>query len=266
MTLARLLSVSTPAAIAHRGGSALAPENTLPAFERAAALGVDAIECDVHLSKDGEAVVIHDATLNRTTDAQGPVAARTAAELARIDAGFRFGAEAGHPYRGGVGIPRLAEVLDRIPDRPFVIEIKGDDPARVDPVLSVIRAAGAGGRVIVGGFSLPVLEAVRARAPEIPTSASRPEVQSALRWATVRLPPRRPVYRLFQMPTRVEGRLLLTPAFVRVVTRAGLPAHAWIVDDPGEMRALLARGVTGLISDRPDLAVAIVRAWRGEHA
>jgi len=85
-------------------------------------------------------------------------------------------------------------------------------------------------------------------------------VQAAVRRAVLRLAPRRPAFRLFQMPVRIGGRPLLTPAFVRVVRRAGLPAHAWIVDEPDEMHRLLARGVTGLISDRPDVAVATVRA------
>ncbi len=262
MALTRLLSLSTPVAIAHRGGARLAPENTMPAFTQAAALGVDAIECDVHLSKDGEVVVIHDATLDRTTDATGPVAARTAAELSRIDAGYRFGATEGHPWRGrGAGVPRLDDVLRQFGSMPFVIEIKGDRPEVVARVLAVIRAAGAEARVIVGGFSLGVLHAVRTAAPEIVTSASRPEVQSAVRRALFRLAPRRPAFRLFQVPVRRGRRRILTPAFVGVVRRAGLPAHAWIVDEPDEMRQLLRRGVTGLISDRPDLAVSIVRTW-----
>ena len=85
---------------AHRGGAGLAPENTRGAFRQAASLGVDGCELDVRLSKDGEVVVIHDATLDRTTDADGPVSALTAAELGRVDAGSRFGADAGFPWRG----------------------------------------------------------------------------------------------------------------------------------------------------------------------
>jgi len=234
----------------------------MPAFDLAAALGVDAIECDVQLSKDGEAVVIHDATLDRTTDATGSVDARTARELAEIDAAFHFGAGQGYPHRQrGIGVPRLADVLRRFEAMPVVVEIKGDRPDRAAAVIEVIRAAGAESRVIVGGFSLPVLTAVRALAPGIVTSASRPEVQSAIRRAVLRLAPRQPAFQLFQMPIRTGERPLLTPAFVRVARRAGLPAHAWIVDDADEMRQLLARGVTGLISDRPDVAVQTVRAW-----
>jgi glycerophosphoryl diester phosphodiesterase len=234
----------------------------MAAFDQAAGLGVDAIECDVHLSKDGEVVVLHDATLDRTTDAAGPVSARTAHELSQVDAGYRFGPAQGYPRRGrGVGVPRLADVLRRFEAMPVVIEIKGDRPDRAARVIEVVRAAGAEARVIIGGFSLPVLAAVRALAPDIVTSASRPEVQAAIRRAVLRLAPRRPAFRVFQMPVRMGRRPLLTPAFVRVVNRAGLPAHAWIVDDAHEMRELLARGVTGLISDRPDVAVATVRAW-----
>src|SRR5580765_2662312 len=98
-------------AIAHRGGSKLRPENTLAAFNHAVTLGVDAFECDVHLSSDGEVVLIHDDTLDRTTDGSGRVSDRTASELSRIDAGFRFGEADGFPWRGrGLGVPRLADL------------------------------------------------------------------------------------------------------------------------------------------------------------
>src|SRR5215510_2479468 len=100
------------AAIAHRGGSKLRPENTLAAFDHALSLGVDGLECDVHLSSDGEPVVIHDPTLDRTTDATGPVSAQTAKTLAGVDAGAKFAAGDARPYCGaGIGVPRLAEVL-----------------------------------------------------------------------------------------------------------------------------------------------------------
>src|SRR5579864_6919321 len=121
-----LLALDRVVAIAHRGGSRLRPENTLAAFDHALTLGVDGLECDVHLSSDGEVVVIHDDRLDRTTNASGPVAARTAADLGRLDAGFRFDEAAGFPYRGcGIGVPRLADLLDRAASVPLIIEIKG---------------------------------------------------------------------------------------------------------------------------------------------
>jgi glycerophosphoryl diester phosphodiesterase len=257
----RLLRPAPPVAIAHRGGARLRPENTLAAMTHAQTFGVDAIECDVRLSADGEPVVIHDATLDRTTDATGPVDRLTADELAGLDAGFHFGPDQAFPYRGrGIGVPRLSDVLAIAPGLPVIVEIKGDDLATVGPVLEVIRGAGATERVVLAGFSQAVLAAVRRDAPHVATSASQAEVLSALRWAWVRLGPRRPAFDLVQAPLRLRGRQVLTRSFVRVLRRAGLPVHAWIVDEVDDMRRVLDWGVTGLISDRPDRAVDVVRA------
>jgi glycerophosphoryl diester phosphodiesterase len=256
---AGLLSLTRRCAIAHRGGSRLRPENTLLAFEHAAALGVDAIECDVHLSRDGEPVVIHDPTLDRTTDATGLVAARSADELSRIDAGCRFLDGAAHPYRGLTGVPRLSDVLARTPGLPIIVEIKGDEPETADRTMAVIRAMRAEARVIIGGFGQRVLDAVRLGAPAIPTSASRIEALAALRRSYLLLPPRAPRYRVFQVPLRLRGKRVLTRLFVRLARRAQLPVHVWVIDDPAEMRLLLHWGATGIISDRPDLALAVVR-------
>src|SRR5512140_281418 len=99
---------------AHRGGSAQAPENTLAAFDRGLACGAEGLELDVHLSCDGVVVVHHDRTLDRTTNATGPIGARTAAELARLDAAYHYDAAAGYPLRGcGIGVPAFADVLAR---------------------------------------------------------------------------------------------------------------------------------------------------------
>jgi glycerophosphoryl diester phosphodiesterase len=263
VSVTRLLDLTNPVAIAHRGGSRLRPENTLLAFDHALAGGVDALECDVHLSLDGEPVVIHDATLDRTTDAAGPVTALTAAALARVDAGHRFGADQGFPYRGrGVYVPRLAEVLERSQVVPVIVELKGEDPRLADRAIDVILECGAADRVLVAGFSQALLMAVRRRAPQLVTGASQQEVQAAFRRAYVRLGPRRPMFRAMQVPVRLRGQRVLTRAFVRVLRRTGIPTQAWIVDEAEEMRVLLEWGITGLISDRPDTAVAVVR----EHA
>jgi glycerophosphoryl diester phosphodiesterase len=250
----------TPVAIAHRGGAKRRPENTLVAFSHALSVGVDAVECDVRLSRDGQPVIIHDETLDRTTDRTGFVASLTAEELATVDAGHHFGAAEGFPFRArGVGVPRLMDVLTLAGEVPVIVEIKGHDVAAVRPVLDVIDAAGAGDRVIVGGFSHAVLSAVRDRAPGLVTSASQTEVLSALRWSYVWLPPRRPAFQLIQAPLRLRGRPVLRRSLVRVLRRAGLPVQAWIVDETDDMHRMLDWGVTGLISDLPDRAVAIIR-------
>jgi glycerophosphoryl diester phosphodiesterase len=255
--LGRLLALDMPSAIAHRGGSRLAPENTLAAFEQAAALGVDAIECDVHLSRDDEVVVIHDATLDRTTDASGPVRARTADELSRVDAGCRFTDETGgHPFAGmGIGVPRLADALARWPDMPFVIEIKGDDAHAAERVAAVITAAGALDRVIIGGFNDVAVRAARRALDGVPSSASVTEVKAALRRSFFFQRPRPTGYQAFQIPRRFHGRRVATRRFVRFARAAGVAVHVWVVDDPADMRRLAEWGVTGFISDRPDLAV-----------
>jgi len=259
--LSRLLSPTAVSAIAHRGGAALRPENTMVAFDHAAAIGVDGIECDVHVSRDGIPVVIHDATLNRTTNATGPVAGRTADELARLDAGWHFATAEGHPFRGrGFGVPALTDVLVRHPTLPFVVEIKGGDPGLVKPVVEVLDRAGARERVIVGGFSQIVLDEVRRTAPDIPTSASRAEVRSALRRTRFFLSPKADGFELFQAPYYFRGRTIFGRRFVVGVRQSGLPLHAWIVNEDADMRRLIGWGVTGLISDRPDVAVRVRNA------
>lgn len=230
------------------------------AFEYAVSLGVDALECDVHLSRDGQLVVIHDATVDRTTSQTGAVGSFTAAELEALDAAWSFVDASGRPaYRAsGVGIPLLTDVFRRFPDTPLVVEIKGDNPAIVPRVLEAITRHGRERSVVLGGFSRRVLSAVRLQAPAIVTSASRAEVQGAMRRSWFWLSPRNTGCRLFQMPYRFRGRQILTRRLVRAVRRASLPVHAWIVDEPGDIVRLLEWGVTGIITDRPDIACEIV--------
>ena len=250
-----LLSFDRVVAIAHRGGSALRPENTLLAFDHAVSLGVDGLECDVQLSRDGEVVVMHDPTVQRTTDGTGAVKDLTADELAGLDAAARFEAYRGH----GVGVPTLRSILHRYPQMPLVVEVKSDQPSVADRVLEVIREGNAEDRVILAGFSHAVVTHVRRVAPHIPTSGSRPEVQAALLRSWLWMKPRLTGYRLLQVPFRFRGRQVLTHAYVRAARRAGIPVHSWIVDLPEDLRAMIAWGVTGLISDRPDLAVEAAR-------
>jgi glycerophosphoryl diester phosphodiesterase len=255
-----LLSHDRVVAIAHRGGSLLRPENTLPAFDHAVSLGVDGLELDVHCSRDGEVVVIHDPTLQRTTNGTGCVADFTADQLARLDAAANFGADRGWPYRGqGIGIPTLREILSRYPAMPMIVEIKGHDIAVAERTLKLIREARAEDRVIVAGFSHVVMAHVRRLAPHLPTSASRPEVQSARLRSLCGIKLRLTGYRVQVVPFLFRGRRVLTRAYVRAALRAGIPVHSWIVDRPEDLNTVVDWGVTGLISDRPDFAVETAR-------
>ena len=261
-----LFSLTELTAIAHRGGSKLRPENTTAAFDHAASLGVDGFECDVHLSRDGVPVVIHDPTLDRTTDATGPVRNLTAAELDEVDAGHQFNPAAKFPFRGKAGgVPRLADLLRRHKDLPWIVELKGDRPETAEAALEVIRDCQAEQRVIVGGFTHAVLEVVRRRAPGILTSASRDEVEVAIGRVRAGHGPVPTGYKLFQMPLRLEGQQTLHQPFVEAARKAGLPVQAWIVDEPSDMDAVIGWGVTGLISDRPDVAVGLVERYHARQ-
>src|SRR5262245_30715996 len=173
---------SRPLVFAHRGGSKIGPENTIAAFDRGLAAGADGLELDVHLSRDGVVVVHHDAMLDRTTRAKGPLKDRTAGELGALD------------------VPRLSDVLARYPATGIIVELKepGQDLARA--VVDDVRRAGATGRVCLGSFSLTALRAARGIAPDIATSGARFEVRVALYRSWVGLSPGRVAYRAFQVP------------------------------------------------------------------
>ena len=254
------VSLGRPLVFAHRGGRALGPENTLAGFDGGAAAGADGLELDVHLARDGEVVVCHDATLDRTTDASGRLCDFTSSELARVDAGCRFTAPDGtYPFRArGIGIPRLGEVLRRYPELPLVVEMKDDLPSLAEATVSLIREAGAARRVCLGSFSRGVLRTARRLAPEIATSGAREEVRAALIGSWFGLFPVRPVFQALQVPEGREGFRVVTPRFLRAAHRRGIPIQVWVVNDEADMRRLLEVGVDGLITDHPDKALAVV--------
>ena len=230
------------------------------AFDRAMADGADGFEFDVRLSSDGVPVVHHDSTLERTTSAAGPVSALTADELARVDAGHHFAGDGAFPYRGqGIGVPTLESVLRRHRDARLIIEMKGESAELANAVVRVARKADALDRALLASFSLVTVQAARhAGAPC--TGASSPEVLRALYRSWLGLAPRRPAYDGFQLPEKRGVLRVVSRRFVRNVTRAGLSVAVWVVNEEADMRRLLEWGVTGLITDRPDLASSIVRS------
>ena len=244
---------------AHRGGLALSPENTIVAFDRAMAEGADGFEFDVRLSSDGVPVVHHDRTLERTTSGAGPVSALTAGELARVDACHHFARDGLFPFRGqGIGVPTLEAVLRRHPGARLIIEMKGDSAELATAVVRVVRKTDALDRALLASFSLVTVQAAR-EAGALYTGASSPEVLRALYRSWLGLSPRRPAYDGFQLPEKQGMLRVVSRRFVRMVTRAGLSVNVWVVNEEADMRRLLEWGVTGLITDRPDLAVPIAR-------
>jgi glycerophosphoryl diester phosphodiesterase len=249
---------------AHRGGAALRPENTLEAFDHGLRLGADGLELDVHLSRDGVVVVHHDDGLERTTDSRGPVSSYTAGELERVDAGHWFrppgGAAEEFPFRGrGMGVPTLRDVLRRYRDARLIVEMKVNDSELAHRTIDEIRAADALERVALGAFGGRVLRAARAYDPRIPTGAASEETRWALYRSWIGWPLGRTGYREFQVPERSGLTTIVTPRFVAHAHRAGLSVKIWTINDPADMRRLLTWGADALISDRPDLAIEVVR-------
>jgi glycerophosphoryl diester phosphodiesterase len=231
----------------------------MAAFDIGMAAGADGLELDVRLSADGRVVVCHDETLDRTTDSSGPVSARTAAELARVDAGYHFTDAAGrHPFRGrDVGVPTLRAVLERHPNALLIVEMKPDTAEMATAVVAEVRRARAADRVCAAGYGSHSLAAARAALPEMATSASRMEVRLALYRSWAGWPVARPAYGGYQVPEHVGTLRIASPRFIRHAHRAGLGVQVWTIDEPDDMRRLLAWGADALISNRPDLAVTV---------
>ena len=186
--------------------------------------------------------------LDRTTQVKGALKDRTAAELANIN------------------VPTLAEVLGRYPTTAVIVELKESGPALAQAVVAEVRRAQAAGRVCLGSFSLSALRAARAAAPEIMTSGARFEVRLALYKSWCGLSPGRVPYRAFQVPETSGATHVVTPRFVQLAHKAGIGVQVWTVDEPEDIRRLLDWGVDGIISDRPDVAVEVVRDWVSQQS
>lgn len=255
-----------PQVYAHRGGAGLAPENTIAAFDNGLALGADGLELDVQLSRDGVPVVIHDPTLDRTTDADGPVSDRTAEELASLDAGYRYVRDGLFPFRGrGFGVPALRDVLARYPSTPLIVELKGSDARLAQAVVDDLHAAGVPGHVTVGSFSQGALDAVRAYDPSIRTGADMDEIRNELEADVFGKRRSRLLFHSYQVPEVYAGVRVVSPEFVARSHAAGATVIVWIVNLEADIRRLLDWGVDGVITDRPDVAVPTVRAWWEER-
>jgi len=252
-----LLDPDARPVIGHRGASGLCPENTMQSFALALEQGADALEFDVRVTSDGVPVVLHDPTLARTCDRREPLATLSAQAMAEVDAGFHFTADGGvtWPWRGqSLRIPTVADVLERFPETPLLIEVKEVQAAA--PLAGLIRERGATGRVVVASF---LEEALRPfyDPPEIPTGASRNGILRLWLRATTGLPAPPARYRAYAVPDRFRDRIHVpTARFIREARRRGCPVHVWTVDDPGRARQLWNRGAAGIITNFPGMMVA----------
>jgi glycerophosphoryl diester phosphodiesterase len=259
------LSLRRPWLVAHRGGALLAPENTLPAFDQAVLFGADAFETDVHLTSDGEVIVFHDDETTRLTGQPGTIEARTAAQVRALDAGYGFTADGGQtfPWRDrGVAPPTLRDLLARYPHMRMNIDAKNADPALAAALVRVVREAGAVDRVCLGSQHDPQGERLRALLPEachfLPESAATCHVMAARVEGATGCPGG---WDVADLPHRLEGGIAVVDlATVEYLHRQGIAVFVWTVDEEPDMRELVAAGVDGIMTDRPDrLAIVLGR-------
>jgi glycerophosphoryl diester phosphodiesterase len=252
-----------PRLFAHRGASGEAPENTLVSFRRAVEIGVPYAELDVHATCDGQVVVIHDETLERTTNGHGKVRERTLAEIQAFDAGYRFSLDGGQtfPFRDtGVKISPLVEVLCHCPELRFTIEIKQTDPPIEELVIAAVRACDRAHEVILASEHDQVLSRVRTLAPDLATSFAVGEgLELMQRITTAQLAHYRPPGQALQAPLAFHGMPLVTPETVLAAHTLGLEVHVWTINEPEEMERLLDLGVDGIMSDFPARLLTVVQ-------
>ncbi len=273
-------------AYAHQGGESEAPSSTLYAIDRALGFGATGIELDVHATKDGELVVCHDPTVDRTTDGIGTIAELTLAELRQLDNAYWFvpgekavhdRAAADYPLRGRApadrrfGVATLSEVLALMADCALNLDIKQTAPAIVpyeEALAAVLKDYARPDLVIVASFHDAATARFKALAPGIGTSPGQNEVTSFIQSVVRGEDPDAAIARhvAIQVPPRAFGIELVTESFVAIAHEHGLAVHVWTIDDPEEIRELCRLGVDAVMSDRPSVLVQTLAeldcAWR----
>ncbi len=251
-----------PLVFAHQGGDELWPGNTLFAFERAAALGVDVLEMDAHFTQDGILVIIHDETVDRTTNGTGLVEEMTLAELKQLDAAYWWTQDGGltYPYKGqGIAIPTLEEIFQALPGYPVNIEIKKTVRSMSGPLCDLIRKYNMQDKALVASFHDERMAEFRETCPEVATSASRGEVTRfvILNYAFLG-GLYSPAEFAIQVPETDSGILIVRPGFIRGAHRRNIQAHIWTPNTREELQKFVEMGVDGLITDRPDILLELL--------
>lgn len=248
-----------PRIIGHRGASGEAPENTLLSFQRAFEEGAQFVELDVRGSKDGEVVIIHDATLGRTTNGRGRVSRHRLKELKALDAGYWFTTDGGksYPYRGQkIDIPTLRELFSTLPQAKAIIEIKQARPSIVKKVIETVRQAGKEKQVLLATEKDQIMKEIRGglQVADLPiaTGFSYGEVAAFMAWlAGGKRGSYDPAGQAFQIPCEYSGMTLVSAPTLQAAHDLGLEMFVWTVNDRDQMRRLLELGVDGIITDFP---------------
>jgi glycerophosphoryl diester phosphodiesterase len=251
-----------PLVIAHQGGDGLWPGNTLYAYRQAAALGVDVLEMDLHITQDGVLVLNHDETVDRTTNGTGNIEAMMLAEIQTLDAGYDWTNDSGgtFPYRGaGLTIPTLEEIFQAFPEYRMTIEIKKTETSMAGPFCDLIRDYGMQDKILVASFHDERMQEFRRACPEVATSSARQETTMFVLLSKAFLgrfysPP----FYALQVPEESSGITIMTAQFVRGAHARNLRVEPWTIDDLEQMKLYIQWGVDGIITDRPDLMLELL--------
>jgi len=253
-----------PLVIGHRGCAGEAPENTLLSFARALSQGAHVLESDLHLTRDGVPVLLHDDDLERTTDGCGRVAQLDLAELRRLDAGHRFSPDAGasFPFRDrGLRVPCLEEAFAAFPGARFNLELKQAAPLLAERAVELVLRADREERTLLTAGADEAMAGLRAelarRSARVAQGACLADVLELLRSAAEGRAPRSPAM-AYQVPAEFAGRPLVTPELVAHAHASGAQLHVWTVNEPAEMARLLDLGADGLVTDFPGRLVALL--------
>lgn len=245
--------------IAHGAGQGLQPKNTLEAALMATQVGADIIEIDIHATRDGVLVLSHDDTVDDMTNGSGLIREMDFAQLQQLDAAQGFLVEKNRPLVGrGIRIPALSAVFDALPAAHYIIEIKQPEPPIHDALCQLVRQRGMQNQVLVGSFFTEPLAAFRRACPEVATSMSQGEVTQLVLLEKIGLSH---LYDLpgvaLQLPMTSGGITIVTDSFLAAMQARGVRVQIWTINSLDEMRALMAMGVDGIITDYPDRLVRL---------
>jgi glycerophosphoryl diester phosphodiesterase len=281
--------------IAHRGGDLEVPENTLYGFHQALELGADVLEMDLYATADGEVVVIHDATVDRTTNGSGRVDEMTLAEVQALDAAHwyvpgrrqtRTAEPEDYVFRGiatgaveppegftasDFRVPTLREVLETFPDVWLNLELKDGAPTTAEPfdaqVAELLAEFGRTDDVVVASFIDTYIEPFKLRAPDVSTAMATGQA-AVFKASTMAVAPGapNPRYQALQVPISLNGIEVVDEDFVARAHANGLAVHVWTINDEADMAWLLDIGVDGIMTDRPSVleALLVERGLRGD--
>jgi glycerophosphoryl diester phosphodiesterase len=259
-----------PRVIGHRGAAGEAPENTLVSFRKAFEQGADLIELDVQGTRDGKVIIIHDATLDRTTNGRGPLKTHSLAQVKALDAGYNFTLDNGQsfPYRGqGIQVSTLEEFLIALPDAKAIVEIKPESPHIVEPVIDTVHRLERDDQVLLASEADSILANIRRSLKDqqihIATGFSYGDVAAFMRHIAMgTLHEYHASGEALQVPCEYAGTSLVNAVTLEAAHRFGLEMFVWTINDIDEMKRLLTLGVEGIITDYPARLARVVEDFR----